>query len=524
MHSRLNRDRLGRYLLAAALAPALILSTGTPAVAATNTLTLTVLNRSGAKVSVTATVVSLDTNQTYRVRSGTKKKLPNGSYAVLTSVATGGTTTLGGKTLKVSGSTKLTVDSRKGKRVNLAVSPAPVDGHRNLSVRICANPDTFADVEAYGDDIYVIPTTSKKVTYAALGSWSDDSSLTDAYAVVHRTAGVPSKPTRTFSRSSLGSVSVMSRRGPAGSNTAQVRAQPVKTTCAAGMSAGLWNTDRPTTTKVWLSPGSWEMESNTWGAGRNGQSPSIGHHTAKRKIAAGKGTTVRFHNAVWGPGSELPGIRNGWMQFMMNEMFNDPYFPTGSSEGGDKATATVSFKGKTVKTKKDRGWEPEMTVLEYKVKKAGWYTLTNKATRHYPEITYPAGMLSTASTVSYRFHTKPNSTALAQVYSLAMFPIGLNSWNRAKAGSTTNVALKLNRISHDPDYKRGKDPKVKSVTAKMSPDGGRTWRTVKVKKIKGTWTLLVPNPASGAVSLRTRATYTSGGYTDVTVYRAYGIA
>jgi len=63
-----------------------------------------------------------------------------------------------------------------------------------------------------------------------------------------------------------------------------------------------------------------------------------------------------------------------------------------------------------------------------------------------------------------------------------------------------------------------------SLSVKMSPNGGKTWRTVKVKKIGGTWTALVPNPASGAVTLRARATYASGGYTDVTIYRAYGIA
>lgn len=58
----------------------------------------------------------------------------------------------------------------------------------------------------------------------------------------------------------------------------------------------------------------------------------------------------------------------------------------------------------------------------------------------------------------------------------------------------------------------------------MSSNGGTTWRTVPVKKISGTWTALVPNPASGAVMLEVRATYTSGGYTDVKVFRAYGIA
>ena|SRR5690349_3089062 len=165
-----------------------------------------------------------------------------------------------------------------------------------------------------------------------------------------------------------------------------------------------------------------------------------------------------------------------------------------------------------------------MTSLSYKVKKAGWYTITNTAYRYYPGITFPAGMLSTKSAVSYRFHTKPKSNALAQVFSVTMVPIGLDRWNKAEGGSTTNVALQLNRYAQNPDAKRGKNPKLKSLTVKMSPDGGRTWRTIGVRKINGSWTAIVPNPAAGAVTLRARATYTSGGYTDVTIYRAYGIA
>jgi hypothetical protein len=130
-------------------------------------------------------------------------------------------------------------------------------------------------------------------------------------------------------------------------------------------------------------------------------------------------------------------------------------------------------------------------------------------------------MLSTTSIATYRFQAKPKSSALAPVYALQMTPAALNHYNRAKPKSTTKVALKLTRKPWS-DVKPGKNPTVKSVTAKMSTDG-KTWKSVTVKKIGGVWTAVVGNPSGGAVSLRARVTCTTGAYTEVTIYRAYGI-
>jgi hypothetical protein len=144
------------------------------------------------------------------------------------------------------------------------------------------------------------------------------------------------------------------------------------------------------------------------------------------------------------------------------------------------------------------------------------------SSRYYPEITYPKGMLSTTSIATYRFQAKTKSTALAPVYALQMVPAYLNRYNQAAPKSTTNVALKLTRKSWS-DVKAGKNPALKSFAAKMSTDS-KTWKSVPVRKIGGVWNVVVTNPSSGLVSLRVRATYTSGAYTEVTVYRAYGIS
>jgi len=520
--------RLGRGLVTSTVIPALVLGVGGAAVAATNTLTLTALNRSGAKVTISATAVNLDSSSEYNLRSGTAKALPKGTYAVLTSITQGTTTTLGGTTVKVSGKSKLTVDARRGKKVALALSPATTGLEYNLSARVCSRTGAVSEVEASawgGTTMYAIPSSSTKIGFAALGSWTDHSGTTDSYGVLRSVIGVPANPSLTVARSKLATVTVASRRGPSGSNSSSVAVQP-QGGCGNDLFAGLIDTDVATTSKVRLSPGTWDIRADGSAASKNGQtSYNIGGYMPKRTVAAGKSYSLRFYNAAWGPSEQLPIMVNGRLSFNLNEMFADPYFPRDgfSVEGGDRALATLTFGGKVVTTKQDKGWEPDMSFMNYSVKKAGWYTLTNTATRYYPEITFPAGMLSTKSVVTYRFPAATKGNVVAPVMSLQLAPSNLSSYNKAKPGTVTNVPLLIRRTKQNPDAKQGANPTVKTVTAKMSADGGKTWRAVTVKKINGTWTAVVRNPAAGAVSLRARTTYTSGAYTEVTIIRAYAI-
>lgn len=521
----LKLSRTGRILAASAAIPALLLSTGGAALAATNSLTLTVLNRSGVKVSISATVVNVATSAEYSVKTGTAKKLPAGTYAVLTRVVSGSTTTLGGTTVKVSGAAKLTVDGRRGRRVGMNLSPAaPAGLAAQVSARICSKTGASYNVEADGDQAYVIPSMSTKVSFAALGSWTDVSGTTDSYAVLNQTSsGVPTSAYRTYSRSGLATVTVTSRRGPTGSNYSDVAVQPSAAGCGLDLYAEMVSTDVATTSKIHLSPATWDIRSDEFATAiKTGESWDIGSYFVNRKVAAGKSYSVRFYAGAWGPGAELPTISNGTISYGINNGFEDPAYPgTGSVEGGDKATGTLTFQGKTVKTKKDTGWMPEPLALSYAVKKSGWYTLRNVASRYYPEIAYPSGMLSTTSTAVYHFPAKPKSTALAPVYAIGIVPAALNNYSRAKPKTTTNVALRLTRKSYS-GLSAGKNPAVKSVTAQISTDS-KTWKSVPVRKVAGEWTAVVPNPASGYVSVRARATTTTGAYTEITIYRAYAI-
>ncbi|MEU4419066.1 hypothetical protein AB0F81_00420 [Actinoplanes sp. NPDC024001] len=508
----------------AALVPALLLSTGGSAAAANHSLTLTALNRSGVKVAVSGNAVHLASNRTYSLRAGKAKKLPKGKYAVLTSIMTGNTITLGAKTVKVSGASQVTVDARQGKQVRMSLSPAPAGLEAFTGAQICAEGNLGGRVEAEVSSstaLYVVPSRSKSLQFAALGSWSNPTAMTDAYAVLHRTTGVPSSPSRVFSQSRLATASVTARRGPSGAESAILWAQPDDDRCGSGLSGSLGTSERPSTTKVRFSPGKWEIGARSYATSMGNEYSYDGGWSTKLQAAAGKSYRVRFYNAAWGPSTQLPAVLYGRISFLLDDMFQDPLLPPGG-EGNSRATATLKFRGKTVKTKKDNGnvYGP---VLYYWVKKAGWYTLTNTATRYDPGITYPAGMLSTKSSVTYRFHAKPDSSVLARVYSIQMIPAGLDAYSRAAAGSVTNVTLKLSRKKQDPDAKRGADPKLKTLTASVSSDGV-TWRPVPVKKINGSWTAVVKNPTSGAVSIKTRATYQGGGYTETTIHRAYGIS
>ncbi|MEU3457823.1 hypothetical protein ABZ671_30160 [Micromonospora sp. NPDC006766] len=510
--------------------PAILVGGGTPALAASDTLTITTLDRNGKKVAVTTTVVNLATNQSRSVKSGQVKKLPKGTYAVLASIDTGLVSTLGANVVKVSGAAKTTLDARKGRRVTVGLSPAPagVGLETQTIAQVCTVSESAVDrVEAWdynSGELYVIPNSSKKLAFAAMRTWTDQSGDTDRHSVMYSTTSIPSTPSRTFSRSSLATVNVETRRGPSGSISSSLAVQPIDRPCGSNMYGSLLSLDRPYRTKVYLSPGKWVVRAESYAGAKDGSTRVVGGFFAPRQVATGKSYNLRFFQAAWGPATLVPMLCDGRLSYSLNNMFADPGFPRQSVEGGDKATATLTFRGKTVKTVKDRGWEPEEKYLNYKVKTAGWYTLTNTASRYYPEITFPAGMLSPRTSVTFRFKAKPKTCVAAPVYAVTMQPAGLNLYNQAKPGSTTNVPLKLSRSKGSPDVKLGKNPKVKTITAKASFDDGRTWRSVPVKKINGTWTALVGNPRSGAVSLRVRVTDTTGGYTDVTIIRAYAIA
>jgi hypothetical protein len=213
------------------------------------------------------------------------------------------------------------------------------------------------------------------------------------------------------------------------------------------------------------------------------------------------------------------------LTFDTGAMFMDPGFTTwsqtGGWEGSSRSVNTLTFGGKVLAKKTTTDWKSGTTTFAHKIKKSGWYTLTTVAKRYRPGMKYPAGMLSTTSSASFRFWANPKVPAMAPVLLTRFVPAGLDIQNRARPGSITRVALRPNRNTESPEGLP--KIKVKSVSAKASFDGGKTWKVVTVKRSGTTWTALVGNPAAGAVALRAKITDTKGNSAEVTVYRAYAI-
>lgn len=100
-------------------------------------------------------------------------------------------------------------------------------------------------------------------------------------------------------------------------------------------------------------------------------------------------------------------------------------------------------------------------------------------------------------------------------------PEGLSLTNRAAPGSRTTVLMRFARQS--PDTTNIPRDSVTKVQAWFCADGTH-WTSVAAHRTSAGWIATVPNPASGYVSLRVRATGSHGDTSSETVYRAYAIS
>jgi hypothetical protein len=532
------RRTLTMLTAAIALVPATMFATASSAAPATGTLTVITLGRDGAPVKTTASVFRLDmagvryATGVERLSSGKPHKLPKGRYAVLVDVEnpTDRTDTLGAAVVQVSGKTTTTIDARKGKAVTarLDVDPGP-QYEQKLDAVICAGGSTWGDVGAwaYLGRFYVIPNPSKELQFAYMSTWSADGLSGDAYAVSGATTGLPKGVNGVFRRASLATINVSARRGPASAAYADLNLVPESRAgapkCLSGLSDGrspdIHAGDTPYTVRAHVTPGRWTVAARTSSEGESGR------FAKTWTVAAGRTYTQTFYRSAWGPGHNLPEVAGKRLSFDTADMFTDGDFDPDSNfttQVSGKSVTTVKLHGKVLSTKTTTNAHSVQSIFSYKLKSAGWYTLSTTARRYHPDARYPADMLSTGSSASFRFYANPKVSAVAPVYLTRFVPAGLDVNNRARPHSVTTVALLLDRTKQ---YSGGKLAKVavKTVTAKASFDGGRTWRSVPVRRVAGTWRAVVANPSAGAVSLRAKVTDAKGDSSEVSVYRAYAI-
>ncbi|SEK20326.1 hypothetical protein [Streptacidiphilus jiangxiensis] len=507
---------------AAALTPLLLTGVSTPASAASSSLTVDTLGRSGAKVATSGEVLSLTTGQSYQFTSGRALSLPAGRYGVVVDIwnSKDQTDTMGSQLVTVSGRTTTTIDARKGRPLSIRLDHAPANVQESYYAQLCIGSSPMG-AGAWGSPgkFYVIPSSSSQVHLGYLASWGQPMTATDVYSVSGQTNGVPSTPTVTFKAASLASVHVQAKRGPEGTSDVDFSLQPLSTTnsCQNRLFQEFYRGAPPFAMTAHVSAGTWAVRSDEMDDATNAD---FGGVEADRQFQAGGHYAQGLYANTWGPVGSQPSTWYGRLDFQP-DMFTDPTVAY-AHEAAAKYTGTLVEGGKVVSSHSWTDMGPVPGSWEPHVSSKGWYTVNIAAQRYYPGIHYPAGMLSTASTVSVHYYINPAVNAYAPAYLTSFDPQGLGMDDQAAPKSSTRVTLWLDHQGGDQSIADHRGT-VSSVKVWASFDGGVTWQAVSVTHTGGTWAALVPNAASGAVSLRSTVNDTDGSSATTTVYRAYAI-
>lgn len=510
--------RMTALVGAAALAvPALISVAAVPAQAASGSVTVTALTRAGGKITAQLMLMNLSTFSLYTGTSGKAVAVPNGRYAVTTDIwnSQDDTDTFGAQLVTVSGSNvATTIDARKGKPFAVRLSSSPGSGYtQTVMANVCAGTEPSLQMGLSGGTssdghMYVIPNASKDVQFGYTSLWQKGS---DVLVAKGGYTGLPSAPGGTFARGNMSTVSVQARRGPQSEDDGSLYVRPKSTTCATGLPTQLVNDAFPYTATVHLTAGGWTLEENT------------GNEFFDRDVNAAPGAaTVSqiFNRSAWGPAHTLPYVFAGRLAYDTSDAFDDP--STGGGGPSERSTVQLNFGSQVVSKGTKTDWGTSDSAFYSGMKSTGWYTLAVTSTRYRPGITFPKGMLSTASQVKFHFRVNPKTDQAVPGFLTQFVPGGLTLNNTAKPHTTTPVALWVTRPSAGPNAPTPKDT-VKSVKVYASSNGGLTWAYQSVKHSGSAWSVNIANPSSGAISLRSLVTDAAGNTTETTVYRAYAL-
>jgi hypothetical protein len=486
-------------------------------------------DRAGAKLKAPLQLINLDTGVEYTGTSLQAKKLPKGTYAVLTDIysAEDGTDTLGARVLKVPGKTTTTIDGRQGRAIEVALDKN-LDGqyYQELRTEICANASSSStEIGAWNvpGKMFVIPNGSKSLRFAYNSAWADIT--TNSVWLVSAVAKtVPAGVIRTWRTSSLATVTARAKRGPAGGDQSDVRMEE-NTSCHAGYGIEAFSGQTPAVATIHASPGNWRLSANWWGTESTGSTAMMGFDDRNLTLAAGKSYSRDFFNGGWGPGRNLPRMYShpGQLRFDTSLMFTDPDYDLYAEASESSKVTLYGRANKVVKSRWRTDWEGKDPDFAAKIKTKGWYTLQVDAQRYRPGIKHPADMLSPRVQAVFRMKLDPKAKPRsADVILPRLVPTGLDMNDRARPGSSTVLEIRPSQRHKELDLKLGAVT-AKTVTPQVSFDGGKTWRSISVRKSGARWLATINNPASGAVALRSRITTTKGEYAQVTIVRAYSI-
>ncbi|MEY9965844.1 hypothetical protein ABIA33_003894 [Streptacidiphilus sp. MAP12-16] len=527
----MRRKRLSLAVTAAlAVLTCTTLSVG-PAQAASGSLTVTTLGRNGAVISSNLNLTNTQTGEIVQAKSGKRVWLAKGQWAVVADIETPDNSpfrmsdTLTAVQVSVSGSTSLTLDARRGKRVSASVdatSGGAAAKYNTLETAVaCPANDIAGEVGVYNvpGEIFEIPNpNSTYFHFAWMQTWTSNTwpGASDYYAVTKETSGLPTSPNASFRQSSMAKVSVSLRSGESAQpvDALRVTPAPANTDCQTmlyGQSDMNMGQGTPFNSNAYVSPGRWSLQ------GYNSQGAQGTDATTTRTFAAGSSNWQDFSRAVWGPTAGLPYVTNRSVTYTPYKTIAD------ASAGTDGAAdtrnvVTLSKSGRVLKRQTLTNTFGSSSPFSAQITSAGWYELTVAATR------LQAAQLSTGVTLDWHFYADPAHTQVAPGYLAELSPSFLHSSNAATRGITTPVTVTLARTD-EPWSGSGEHfapDSVKSLQVYASHDNGRTWHAVTVRRSGWQWVASVPEPTiAGTVALRTVATGTAGDTSVQTVYNAY---
>jgi hypothetical protein len=479
--------------------------------AATGKLLVITIARGGQSVQTQVTVVL--TSQTAPPvwgNSGRAFSVPDGQYAVLAGISDSTSGTLAGAIVTVSGTstTKVTLDGRRGKPVNVTLDGKQVTGSGNG--QICAlGGFASTSVFAASNQLYVVPNSSKYLNFAYLAEGPG------AILSGQTSSGVPAGLTAHWSTSQLAKLATTVRSGEQPGSVTDYYIQGgdapgVGITCqtflygqiASGMPA-------PYAATELVSPGYWVVEASSEG----------GFYYLPAQFAAGHTYQYILYGAVWAPTGYLASVSNKSVVFSFPSLAD-------ALGHGDQASLmnafALSLNGHSIATAKKTDYGSTSWGFSAAIKTAGWYTLTDQATRYHPGISFPSTLLSPEVDLAWRFYASPAQNQAAEGFWTSFTPVGLNRSNQAAPRSTTSINVRPYRGPANPGSPIPSEA-VSKVQVWSSGDGVH-WTALAVSHSSSGWTVQVHNPASGYVYLRAEVTGSHGDTSIETVHKAYAIS
>jgi hypothetical protein len=500
------------------IAPLAALAQAVPANAATGTLLVTTLGRTGVARASQIIALNIGQDTLFQGNSGQAFSVPDGQYAVIAGIDDNNTVETLAETIvtvKGTATTKVTLDGRKGRLVKVTLNGVRVTD--NVFASVCAGPSGLASVEGFqpGGAMYVVPSSSHVFSSAFTGV--GQGAVLSGVAV-----GVPSSLGGAWKTSQLAKVTTAVRSGEQNAfytyyDLGMGQAPGSSNPCTAAPGELVSGVAAPYRVTELVSPGYWTVRTD------DQANPGFvgGYYLSNRHFVAGHTYSFTLYAAAWAPYGQIADLRPGAIDFSI-PMYADP--AGNGFEASDKETVALSVDGHLIARRNETDFGGQTQDFYVPSRKTGWYTLTDDESRYYPGLSF-SSILSPRVTYAWHFYAVPSTVGtdfrLTDGFWPSFQPAGLSLTNSAAAGSKTTVLMRLARRSFD-TTNIPRDS-VTKVQAWFSADGTH-WTSIAVRHTSAGWIATVPNPAKGDVSLRVRATGSHGDTSSATVYKAYAIS